>query len=195
MKTSIKLIICILCAYQTLAQITINQPVGLSPGISGIYNPEPNTLPSSFTTDAGTQIYRKVNSVGGGVIVYQFIFRHNNVWKQGVFSTGPDVPPNNANINLATVETCNETIPPCATLWKTANESQFLVSMSGSSCNNICVPPLASEITTDYLRLPTKVTETINQIPNPRNGMMIYDVTTHTVKVFSNGNWRSLNFQ
>jgi hypothetical protein len=78
------------------AQIIVSQPTGLlSPSISGTYNMVANTSPSAFTFDAGTMVFLKLNSLSGGMTLYQFIFRQNNTWKQGVFTTGFNVPPNN----------------------------------------------------------------------------------------------------
>lgn len=189
------LFISLIYVVSSYAQITVNQPIGLSQGINGEYTLVVNTLPSVFTVDANTQIYRKTNSVGGGVIVYQFIFRQNNIWKQGISSTGPGVPANNESINIETVEPCLEISPPCSTFWKTANGTQYRVNMSGSTCNTICSPIVAPEITPQYLKIPIVVTETISQIANPKIGMMVYDATSQTLKVYSNGVWRSLAFQ
>lgn len=195
MRTLLKAVIalCLLC-FSAHSQITVTQPVGLSAGIQGTYQPAPNMSPSSLSADNGTTIYRKVNYLGTAVI-YQFIFRQNNRWKQGIYGTG-DVPSNNEFINLETLFLSTAINPPCNAYWNDmTNTSVYQVFISGTTCTDELSPTSYFEALPQFVQLPTAVTTIINQQPAPKNGMMVYDLTAHCVKVYSNGQWKCLSFQ
>lgn len=171
------------------SQIVVTQPAGFSNSIGGAFSLS-STSPSSFAADAGTNVYRDASGAIAGF--YRYVFRQNSKWKIGAYYASTPAQ----SILAETVGSSTEINPPCSALWiDKVNGSIHQVLISGTTCTDELTPTSYFEGTPQYIQLPTLVTTQINQILTPKNGMMVYDLTTQAVKVFSNGSWRNLSFQ
>ena len=170
-------------------QIIVTQPAGFSNSIGGNYSLS-STSPSSFVADAGTNVYRDASGTIAGF--YRYVFRQNNKWKIGAYYASTP-----AQSILAETEGVSTKVnPPCNAYWKDmVNGAVFQVLISGNSCTDELTPGSYFEALPQYVQLPTAVTTVINQLLAPKNGMMVYDLTAHCVKVYSNGQWKCLSFQ
>lgn len=147
-----------------------------------------------FTHDAGTNKFLvNVYSMNASN-VYRFIFRQNGIWKIGDYGFGLDFPGGLSNINLVSTQNSSSNNPPCVGNWQTTSGAVFQFDFTGM-CANTATEGYFSEIQTNFIQLPRAVTLVINQISNPRNGMMVYDITSNCVRVFANGTWKCLSFQ
>ncbi len=170
------------------AQVTLQSGcIFLSSEGPKTYQPYTGIIP--FTKDAGTNVYRLVFASGPPSIV-MYIFREGGFWKHGIVATGAEV-----SISYAMTQISQSLNPPCNGWWRRLSDGQVCQQEMTGTCDANFENSTYTELMPRYVQLAGLPTVAINQIPNPRNGMMVYDLTTHTVKVYSNGSWRSLSFQ
>lgn len=140
--------------------------------------------------DVGTPVYRYKPLSDISILV----FRSNNHWTIGEYGTGNSQF--QFRITYKTVATSNSNLVPCSTLWERVYPiagGNCTISVTAGPCDTSFQPSTYAEILPNLIRLPNLPS---NATPdNPKNGMMYYDTTTNTVKVYSNGTWKSLSFQ
>lgn len=194
MKKSAIILFMVIFAMPVFSQVTLINYNGYTGG-----SPTPQLFPlvsniDHFTHDVGTNKFvANVYSMNASN-VYRFIFRQNGIWKIGDYGFGPDFPGGLSNINLVSTQTSTSINPPCVGNWQTISGAVYQLEFTGM-CNNDPVSGQFSELQYNYIQLPRAVTVVINQIPNPQNGMMIYDLTSNCVRVYTNGIWKCLSFQ
>jgi hypothetical protein len=151
-----------------------------------------NSVGITVTVDPNTPVYR-YNPLSD---ISVLIFRSNNHWMLADYGTGNSQFP--FTIRYRTVATSTSNLVPCSTLWEgtsysIGNGSTCTLAVTAGSCDTAFQPSTYAEILPNLIRLPNLPS---NAAPaNPKNGMMYYDTTTNTVKVYSNGTWKSLSFQ
>lgn len=149
-------------------------------------------IPSSYPVDAGTTIYRHTIMSN----IFLLAFRSGNYWHLGRFGTGSSSFP--FQIDYKTLSSSSSNFLPCSSDWTyysygAPSSNSYNVQVSSGTCDNSFPISSSTEILPNLIRLPNLPT---NGIPiNPKNGVMYYDTTTNTVKVYSNGAWKSLSFQ
>jgi hypothetical protein len=171
--------------------IIISQPQGFSNTIAETYERVTNSTPYGYSPDAGTNVYRFYVPIVG---FYRFVIRHGGKWK--IVGQSADTTPPSTQTITETVGNSIEINPPCDALWiDKVNGAIHQVFISGTTCTNELTPTSYFEGTPRYVQLPTLVTTQINQLVNPNNGMMVYDLTSNCVRVHVNGIWKCLSFQ
>jgi hypothetical protein len=149
-------------------------------------------IPSSYPVDAGTTIYRHTVMSN----IFLLAFRSGNYWYLGRYGTSNSSFP--FQIDYKTLSPSSSNFLPCSSNWTyysygAPSTNSYNIQVSSGTCDNSFPFSSSTEILPNLIRLPNLPT---NGIPsNPQNGMMYYDSISHSVKVFSNGVWKSLSFQ
>jgi hypothetical protein len=170
------------------AQVTLQSGcIFLSSEGPKTYQPYTGIIP--FTNDAGTNVYRLVFAAGPPSIM-MYIFRESGFWKHGIVATGAEV-----SISYAMTQISQSINPPCNGWWRRLSDGQMCQQEMTGTCDANFENSTYAELMPRYVQLAVMPTVAVEQIPNPRNGMMVYDAAINRVKVYSNGNWRTLSFQ
>lgn len=163
------------------------------------FNRIPGGLMYPFIGDAGTNYYTSTNYNGSGETngaFYWVIFRENNYWKIG-FKTS-SYPNVTTSIWFKNVLPSNEIDPPCHAFWEfifngtPGPTCEYLIS--GTSCSTVNnLTSVQSGGTTVFgYQLPQYYALDIPNIPNPRGGQMIWDLTNACLKIYNGTSWNCI---
>lgn len=163
-------------------------------------------MPTPYNGIVGSAVYRRNNpnsSPGAyyGSAYYELIYkRFDGKWVIGWY-----VSNGSTEIEFRTLhafESLSNTLP-CQAVWNDYNGSQYghayppvsnsTITVTSGSCDMAYPPSSATEVEPAFVRLPNLPSAAAPA--SPKNGTMYYDLSTHTVKVYSNGQWKSLAWQ
>ncbi len=144
----------------------------------------------------GTPIYRKVRDAYWNFwdIIYR---RGDGKWFIGWYGASSSTPISFKPIH--SIESTSDTLLPCYSLWTDYGEyghtlsTTSTITVTSGTCDSAYPISSATEVEPGFVRLPNLPSAAAPA--SPKNGTMYYDLSTHTVKVYSNGLWKTLAWQ
>lgn len=191
------------------AQITISGSTTY-PALNLTFN-QSSIIPYSncyILSDAGTNLYKAsvyvppVSGVPGYNIDY-YIIRRSNRWFIEGFNYLNSTYPSYYVYYESQIST--DINPPCNDIWRIW--SGYCVPLGGFSLtptgtnistlilSGLCVsvPTVSTTICPNVLQLPQQTTAQILAIPSPKKGMIVFDVSTNTIKVYNGAAWKTVS--
>jgi hypothetical protein len=165
---------------------------------TGIFSGAPGSI-APLVKDPGSNLYARDGS-GGGIYVQYLIIRMGNYWYLG--NKFFIYPSSSYQIKLRYPIPTSSIDPPCSGVWEggggvvsggalTFNGSGTYqtVTIAGTSCSVIPVPPSALRIYSSSVGLPQLTYAQIINIPSPITGMMVYNTTNNCVSIYKGTSW------
>lgn len=154
-----------------------------------------------ITVDAGTSIYIKSFSVAHLAWCTGYIYRVGGFWYisvHGATSGGYGSYYPYYSYLTRTVNQVNTIHPPCSAIWSRYNTAQglygntFIGTFSGNTCSQVFGEMTSATILPNLIHLPNLTSSQINSIPNPKPGMITFDINEYCMKLYDGAVWKCI---